>query len=612
MTESRTAPGKQEGPANRWDRSVGSVWSWQGFAVAFAFVMIAALARIWPLAALQDKVTYITFYPAVVAAALYGGGLAGVFAAFLSCGTVAFLGPPLIGHSFIAGSADVLGLFVFLATTIALSFVVEGMHRANARALHLLEEADEANRANRAKSTFLASMSHELRTPLNAILGFSRLLAASPGLSDEQASDLGIITRSGEHLLQLINNVLDISKIEAGLATVENRDVDLHQLLQEMESMMAVTCAEKGLSFTLEHTADLPRYVSVDAVRLRQVLINLLGNAIKFTEAGSVRLSAVVTREDDPRHVWVRFEVKDSGSGIAEEDYKRVFEPFGQVGEQPADGVGTGLGLAISRENVRLMGGDIGLSSRVGIGTVFYFEIPVRAVKGRSGEGHESGSGIVGLAPGQPTYRILIAEDNRDNLALLHRMLVSVGFEVRDAVNGREAVELFESWRPDFIWMDMRMPVVDGRTATEAIRSTPQGASVRIVALTAHALENERAEMLTAGCDDVIGKPFREGEVFGALSEQLGVRFLHAASSGTGETESTAVRSGDLAPLPVELLVELRSAAELLDERGCNAVIGRIAEVDDGLADRLYRMVEEMEYQLLLDAIDQTEEVSRA
>ena len=595
-----------------WVRPRGSMWAWQGFVAAFLFVGTASLARIWPLGGLEDKLTYVTFYPAVICVALYGGVVAGALATLLVGVVVVFLGPALIGHSLMTSGADALGLAVFLGTGIALSFVVEGMHRANARSILSLAEAVESERANRAKSTFLASMSHELRTPLNAILGFSRLLAGSAGLSDEQASDLSIITRSGEHLLQLINNVLDISKIEAGLATAENRDTDLYRLLEEMESMMLVTCAEKGLSFTLAYTPDLPHYVSLDAGRLRQVIINLIGNAIKFTDNGGVRLSAATIKGGDQEHVWVRFEVKDTGPGIAEKDRERVFEAFNQVGGRPTSDEGTGLGLAISRENVRLMGGSIGLTSQLGIGSVFFFEIPVRAAERRTGEGYESVSKVTGIAPGQPAHRILIVEDNPDNRVLLRRTLESVGFEVREAVNGQEGVEQFESWRPDFIWMDMRMPVMDGRAATEAIRALPEGASVKIAALTAHALEDERAEMFAAGCDDVIGKPFRESEVFGALSNLLGVRFLHSSEGDGGPEEWAAVKPEELGALSGAILADLRSAAELLDEQACSEVIGQIAETDDGLANRLYGMVEEMEYQRLLDAIDQAEEVSGA
>jgi signal transduction histidine kinase/CheY-like chemotaxis protein len=463
-----------------------------------------------------------------------------------------------------------------------------------------------AEHASEAKAAFLANVSHALRTPLNAILGFSRLMRNAPDATAEQVRNLGIINRSGEHLLNLINNVLDISKIEAGHAKLENTDFDLYILMDEIRSLMQVQAAEKGLGFSVVHPPELPRFIITDADKLHQMLVNLVGNAIKFTRSGEVVLRAKVERWESQQSALVRFEVEDTGPGIDAEGSKRIFSPFVQLGDQPSTEAGTGLGLHITRQYVELMGGQIGVATEPGKGSVFHFAIPVRighvsdeiSAKPRLGI-------VVGLAPGQQRYRLLIAEDQPENRLLLQKLLAPLGFDLRQAVNGREAVALFEQWHPHLIWMDIRMPDMDGLEAARRIKASEPGAQTRIVALTAHALEDERREILAAGCDDFIRKPYRETEIFDALEKNLGVRFLYGENlASAAATESTTVSLAQLEKLPPALLEELREAAVLLDGERCLEVAGRIARIDDKLGARLENMVKNLRHKELLAQLD--------
>ncbi len=353
---------------------------------------------------------------------------------------------------------------------------------------------EQAESANRAKSTFLANMSHELRTPLNAILGFSRLMKEAPDVTPEQRKNLDIITLSGGHLLNLINNVLDISKIESGRMTLEEAPLDLYQLIQEMRSLLYVNAEEQGLSFIVEQSPELPRRIEVDGGKLRQVLINLIGNAIKYTKKGGVILRATVVKRDTAGQVRLKFEVEDTGPGISEEDRKKIFHPFVQLREQGTIETGTGLGLAICKQYVDFMGGQIDVVSKKGKGSVFFFEIPAKELPLEEMAIVPERGRVIGLEEGQPRYRLLIAEDQLENRILLHKILEPLGFDIREAVNGKDAVEIFEQWHPDLIWMDIRMPVMDGLEATHRIKATDAGLHTKIIAITAQALEEEKKD----------------------------------------------------------------------------------------------------------------------
>lgn len=386
---------------------------------------------------------------------------------------------------------------------------------------------------------------------------------------------------------------------------LEDSATDLHQTLQEMRSLMYVKAKEKGLDFTVEQSPDFPRHVNVDAGKLRQVLINLIGNAVKYTKTGGVRLHAELVRLEPPQTARIRFEVKDSGSGIQPEDLGRIFQPFEQLTDQPAGEAGTGLGLTISKQYVELMGGKLGVDSEVGMGSVFHFEIPVTVLPAEEMPAAPPHGHVIGIEGGQPRHRLLIAEDQPENRLLLNKLLAPLGFDVREATNGKEAVEIFAQWHPHLIWMDIRMPVMTGGEATRRIRLMETGARTKIIALTAHALEDERREILASGCDDFIRKPFRDAEIFDALAKHLGIRFQYSHEyPPTTEGNVSALTADQLYGLPRKLTDELAKATELLDGQRILEATRQISDIDRELAERLRRMVDKLQYKELLKALD--------
>ena len=392
--------------------------------------------------------------------------------------------------------------------------------------LKLEEDKIRAEAASQAKSQFLAKMSHEFRTPLNAILGFTQLMGQDPHLTIQQKKSLDIINLSGEHLLNLINDILEISKIEANRVVLHETNVNLYSLLNMLKAMLEPKAIAKGLQLTFEQSNDLPQFVTADEGKLRQVLINLLDNAIKFTQSGGVVLRVSSTPQTQAK-IMLHFEVEDTGPGIPEDEVSKLFEIFtqGKVGQNAVDGVG--LGLPISQQLVNLMGGEITARVALPKGTIFQFDIPA-SLDPSPKNGLPPVLKVNSLASDQTYFRILIADDEPISRKLLNKLLTSLGFQIREATNGKEAVELWESWHPHFIWMDMQMPVMNGCEATRKIRQKSQetnASSPTIVALTASALAKDREQSLGAGCDDFVSKPFRREELLDKLSQYLGVRY---------------------------------------------------------------------------------------
>ena len=393
--------------------------------------------------------------------------------------------------------------------------------------------------ANRAKSVFLANMSHEIRTPMNAILGFSQLMLRDQDLTPRQCQYLGTINRSGEHLLALINDILEMSKIEAGRTTLNPSTFDLPVLLKDLEMMFRVRTDEKKLSFSVETIGDVPQFIVTDINKLRQVFINVLGNAVKFTEQGGigVRVRADRLGATGP---FLRVEVEDTGPGISPDDQDKLFRHFEQTKTGQQAGTGTGLGLAISREFVRLMGGDITVSSQVGKGSVFVIHLPLKEGEAQAVQAKDKPRHVLRLQPGQATCRVLIADDIEDNRQLLAQLLAPVGFEIRLATNGAEAVQEFEQWRPHLILMDFRMPVMDGHEAIRRIRAMAGGEDPKIIAVTASAMDDNRQELMEIGADDFISKPFREVELFQKIHAHVGVEYLYAEEPTAAAQEEAA------------------------------------------------------------------------
>ena len=361
------------------------------------------------------------------------------------------------------------------------------------------ELAVKAETANQAKSTFIANMSHELRSPLNAILGFSQLMLRATNMPPEQYENAGIIYRSGDYLLTLINNVLDLSKIEAGKTTLNLTDFDLHILLNDLEDMLHLRANNAGLNLVFQRTENVPRYICTDQVKLRQVLINLLSNAIKFTSQGQITLNVFLGDQETTDVFNLHFRIRDTGVGIAAAELPKLFDAFSQAQSGKDLQEGTGLGLAISRKFVQLMGGDISVESELGKGTSFQLYIQTKLGQETNSKSTGEYPRVLGLVPGQLSYKILTVDDKSINRQLLIKLLSPLGFEVKEASNGQEAIAIWDEWEPHLIWMDMRMPVMDGYEATKYIKSTTKGNATAVIALTASVLEEEKAIALSAG-----------------------------------------------------------------------------------------------------------------
>lgn len=463
------------------------------------------------------------------------------------------------------------------------------LEKANQALTHAKMDAETANRA---KSVFLSNMSHELRTPLNAILGFANLLERDIGMSDESREKLATINRAGKHLLALINDVLEISRIEANRMVIDRNPFDLFDLLESVQEMVQVRIQDKGLAFLLEQATPLPPMVEGDAHRLKQVLLNLLGNAVKYTDKGDIRLRVSRGNSDQ-----VCFQVLDTGPGIRAEEQPQLFHAFYQTREGIAKGEGTGLGLTISAEYTRLMGGQLEVHSAPGQGSVFTLTLPLPACISTSVVQKSQTCMVTRLLPEHEGVKVLVVDDKPDNLDLVLQLLTNVGFAVRTAHNGQQAIEIFTQWQPRFIWMDIRMPVMDGYEATRQIRQLPGGDQVRIAALTAGVFEENRREILLAGCDDMVKKPLEEEQLFALMGKLLGVRYLY------GRDKARAAPAGnlDLHVLPPQTIAELLAAAEMLDSDMVANIIQQLRTPHPALATELRSLAKNFRFDRIAD-----------
>lgn len=413
--------------------------------------------------------------------------------------------------------------------------------RVEQRTRELNEAKESAEAASLSKAAFLANMSHELRTPLNAILGFAQLMLYDQELNEQHQNDLQTICNSGNHLLTMINDILEMSRLEAGGVLLRERECYLYDIVDTARDMLALKADGKKLLLDFNVHPASPEYIYLDEGKLRQILINLISNAIKFTDAGHIHIRVFpedlqsIDQESSKDHRCLCFEVEDTGLGISELEILTLFQPFVQTDSGRRSQEGTGLGLSISYSYVKLMGGQMSVSSKVGSGSTFRFTIPIKSLNLFSKDAlTKSTNRVIGIDKNQPTYRILIAEDVRLNRQLLTRILLPLGFEVREVSNGQDAIAVWQSWSPHLIWMDVRMPILNGHEATSAIRriesdreiSTSQ--KVKIIALTASLVDPREEDLYLYGFDGFVSKPFTEDKLFAMMYEHLKLQYIYS------------------------------------------------------------------------------------
>ncbi|MBU1057282.1 MAG: response regulator [Proteobacteria bacterium] len=473
-----------------------------------------------------------------------------------------------------------------------------------------------AEKANQAKSLFMANMSHELRTPLNAILGFSQLLTRSKTLSGLEIDYLGTIRRSGEYLLTLINQVLDLSTIEAGRVVLKKYVFDFSALLDEIEDMFRIYATNKQENLVFKRSNKIPQFIHSDPVKLRQILINLLNNAFKFTKKGSITVRVEVDEKNSNSSDTtgasqrILFEVEDTGIGIAPEELSKIFDPFEQAEGGRLTMEGTGLGLTISRRFVELLGGHMSVISEVGKGTIFKFDILVETARGVTPEAKTVLRKVVALEPDQPRYRILVVDDNSTNRLQFINLLASFALDMKSAQNGKTALKLYTKWSAQLIFIDMQMSVREGFETIKKIRSADKNRQTKIVALNAGGLKSDEEAAMTAGCDSLIGKPFQKEDIYEAMERHLAVRWLYEDDRGTANQPTVVSKDSwqkMILSLPIDLQERLEDAVSRADMATINSVIGLIRDHAPNLALKLEELADDYEYEAILSLMKGTQ-----
>jgi PAS domain S-box-containing protein len=464
---------------------------------------------------------------------------------------------------------------------------------------------DEAEAATRAKSLFLANMSHEIRTPMNAILGYAQLLHRDQSLTDTQKRSLEVIHSSGQHLLTLINDILEMSKIEAGRTTLSVEPFGVAALLHDVERMFVGLAQEKGLALSVDLVGPLPEVLEGDAVKVRQVVINLMSNALKFTERGEVSVRAIASHHERRRY-RIAVSVEDTGPGIPERDIERIFRPFDQA-DAGARTSGTGLGLAISSHFARLMGGAIEVDSAVGEGSIFTFSFEAELAQEDELVPATNGALATGLEAGQAVPKVLVVDDVATNRDLLVDLLSRIGFEVRVAGSGAEAIDVHDAWGPDLVLMDLRMPGMSGLEATARLRTS--GSRAVIIAITASGLADAEPQALAAGANAFVRKPYREADLLAKIAATLRIKYVYpqrdvaSVAKGVRPAGGPGLR-GLRALLPEELVEDLRDAALKARAQRLKTLAESVRAYSESGAHDIALLADSFGYDELLAALD--------
>ncbi len=471
----------------------------------------------------------------------------------------------------------------------------------------LTAEKDKAESSNRAKSVFLANMSHELRTPLNSILGFSQLVGKSEQIGEQGREYLEIISRNGKHLLMLINQILDLSKIEAQNLQIKNTTFNFINLLHDLEKQFTLKAAHKPIDIRFQLDTGLPVFVDADETKLRQILNNLLGNALKYTRKGEIKTVVTVCPSESDgmitHQAQIQFQVSDTGVGIASKDQEQIFEVFTQSSDESGYNEGTGLGLAICKRFVELMGGNISLSSRPGKGSVFSFQLRLQVVDSADLV-HPHSQRVIGIKPDSKQQRVLVADDNSDNRLLLLSIMKNVGLEIKEVKNGKEALESWRAWKPHLIFMDIRMPVMNGFQVIQRIRDEEPEKETNIIAVTAGTYKEEKNKILTTGCNEFISKPYLEEDIYQVLHDYLGLEFEYYSHEEAQSCKSVSTTmdgiSDQLKAIPLVLWDDLEKATLRGDADRINELLESMYDISGSSAGYVENLANDFRYDEIL------------
>lgn len=574
---------------------------WLRYLFTVLLVIFAFSLRIWPLQSLENKLAWLTFYPVVIISAVYGGFSAGIVATIFTCILINFFWYFVTIRPFINDQSDLLGMVVFFFNCTITSLVAEGMRRANKRAKKAQQQAQNANEA---KSLFLANMSHELRTPLNAILGYSQLLHKDSGISKRQKDFLETINNSGEHLLSLINQVLEISKIEVNRVTLDLNTFDLHDLIHNLKKLFQVKTDKKDLIFEIRGVETLPKFVIADETKLRIILINIIGNSIKFTESGKIVVTFSL-EEKIQNKIKLKVIVEDTGYGIAPEDISKLFQPFVQTESGKKIQSGTGLGLVISKSYIQLMEGSISIESKPGIGTTISFTINIQKGEKTDIKDEIVTQNIIGLKNKNFIPKILIVDDDENNRNLMFTLLKEVGFDIKDSINGRQALDIYNEWKPDLIWMDIRMPVMNGLEATKIIKSSTDRIQPKIILISAHVLKEELTEITQSGCDDFLAKPYKIESIFEYIKKHLVIEYIYREELNS--TKKNTLEIADIiqkvGPVYDEIKEEILTAVRNTDSLSIQRIAKEIKQSHPDFAEFLILNAKNFDYDKISELI---------